>query len=918
MKTFKALASLCITGALQLAAHSAFAQDMMIISVFDGPLTGGTPKGVQLKVLSDIADLSEYSVNAFSNGNPDNTSVYQFPAEAASAGSYLYLTTDNAQFQTFFGLPAQYVTGEVGINGDDPVGLLQNGVLVDTFAPPNVRGTNQPWNYADGWAARKASVIAPNATFDISEWDFGGPDSLEGGGTNATAATPLPTIPPAQVGPTPKANGESCANALECNSGNCIEGVCCDTACGEGDTLDCLSCLGINTGGADGSCAPIGSGTSCGPTPVGECADAGQCNDAGECVGLFKGSDQECGSPASQCKEADHCDGQGACVAGSPINAGGSCGNAGTECMEGDVCNDAGQCVAGSPKSSTTVCGSDVPDCMEADHCDGAGACVAGNPKPANTACGDTSDAGCNAPDVCDGSGACVNKVKPAGTDCGNEETECMEGDSCDGAGACVAGNPKSSTTACGNEGTECMEGDKCDGAGACAAGSPKPSTTSCGDSSDAGCNAPDHCDGSGVCINKLDPAGTACGNAESECLLGDSCNDAGVCVPGEAKPDLTPCGDPTVDECNLADSCEAGVCIDRVAEAGTACGSEDDSACDRSDTCDGAGSCSENVLTADDDCDDQVACTVGLCDESQECSVDDSGCAVICKDADYWANRPSVSTELVEQLELIEVCGSRINNVDCALEGLCVADEAAPETLLRRQLLVTAMNCKAFNGQGSCSRSEVQELFEACNQICTGSDEAAMTACIAQLECHNAGGSWFQPTGFDGECDLPVEGQGCGATPVEANGMLAAAGAPDASLCTSAQGTPEGLIDACEALADQSPNNDGDLDGINDAQDTCPGTPLGTLVDNAGCDVLNYCECDRAWERGEFMVCVRDLLGGWERSGFISRNERRSETQKMSASECGLRRREERNPFRDRLRNLDALPDWLIELIQG
>jgi hypothetical protein len=77
--------------------------------------------------------------------------------------------------------------------------------------------------------------------------------------------------------------GASCKKTYECQSGNCVEGVCCDTSCTDG----CKSCLGKNTGGADGTCAPITKGTD----PKAACSSCtsnresiASCDGAGSCA----------------------------------------------------------------------------------------------------------------------------------------------------------------------------------------------------------------------------------------------------------------------------------------------------------------------------------------------------------------------------------------------------------------------------------------------------------------------------------------------------------------------------------------------------------------------------------------------------------------------------------------------------------
>lgn len=67
-----------------------------------------------------------------------------------------------------------------------------------------------------------------------------------------------------------KAAGAVCSGAQECLSGNCVDGVCCNTACNS-------ICQRCNIAGSIGTCTNIPAGTD----PDNECA--GNCNGAGAC-----------------------------------------------------------------------------------------------------------------------------------------------------------------------------------------------------------------------------------------------------------------------------------------------------------------------------------------------------------------------------------------------------------------------------------------------------------------------------------------------------------------------------------------------------------------------------------------------------------------------------------------------------------
>jgi hypothetical protein len=70
-------------------------------------------------------------------------------------------------------------------------------------------------------------------------------------------------------------NGQTCPSSLTCLSGNCVDGVCCNTACAG----LCQACSMAKTGSPSGTCAAIPDGTD----PDNECAGALVCNGAGAC-----------------------------------------------------------------------------------------------------------------------------------------------------------------------------------------------------------------------------------------------------------------------------------------------------------------------------------------------------------------------------------------------------------------------------------------------------------------------------------------------------------------------------------------------------------------------------------------------------------------------------------------------------------
>lgn len=184
-----------LTLSMLLCTSVMFGQsDLILTGVLDGPLSGGTPKGLEIYVINDIADLSVYGLANANNGNPSGGApVWSFPAEGATAGQFIYLTGgDDAPFNEYLGFSANYTgVGALSVNGDDVIELYQDGAVVDVIGEIGVDGTGTAWEYLDGWAYRVAAA-GPNPVFTISEWMFSGINATDGQATNATAPNPWP------------------------------------------------------------------------------------------------------------------------------------------------------------------------------------------------------------------------------------------------------------------------------------------------------------------------------------------------------------------------------------------------------------------------------------------------------------------------------------------------------------------------------------------------------------------------------------------------------------------------------------------------------------------------------------------------------------------------------------------------------
>ena len=225
-------------------------------------------------------------------------------------------------------------------------------------------------------------------------------------------------------------NGGACTMTAECASGNCVDGVCCNTAC-DGQ------CEACDNSGSVGTCSPT-MGAPRGTRPG--CAGAGSC--AGTCDGssrtncAYPGSSVEC--RAASCAEGQAtnrgtCDGAGGC--GSPTTApcapytceGAMCrasctaasdcvtgyrcemgrcvptGNLGTPCTRNDQCSMGAVCAGGV--CCNTACQGACESCVLPGR---AGTC---SPLPAGIPPGDAG-ASC----ACDGVRGTCREIPDAGT----------------------------------------------------------------------------------------------------------------------------------------------------------------------------------------------------------------------------------------------------------------------------------------------------------------------------------------------------------------------------------------------------------------------------------------------------------------------------------------------------------------------
>lgn len=393
------------------------------------------------------------------------------------------------------------------------------------------------------------------------------------------------------------ANGVPCSAPTQCASTFCVDGVCCNTACGGGqrDALTCSNVYGNVVGLVNGTCKTLVTGDACGalqtvdpctwrgtfingggkcPNPPGGASACFPCATSGDCSGAFPvcinnacvACNGNFGSGATQ-----------ACPAAAPTCTGGTC----VQCTVADPSTCSG---------TTPVCDAPALTCASCNGDNGSGA-----PRPCPT----------SANRACLPSGACVpcsatNATACTGTTpaCNTTVNQCAACDGDNGQGTPLACPTAASpycfgTGACG----KCTTNNDCighPGGSQCNPVSGACGTTCAGDGD---CNTATQWCAAGVCTAKTENGQPLPSTAPiaGDCTVANGARVcvSGVCELGDDKCGLannSPCGPPTTNA-----KCRSGICFAGDNKCGLPTGQTCAVAADcRSNVCPPTGKCGD------------------------------------------------------------------------------------------------------------------------------------------------------------------------------------------------------------------------------------------------------------------------------------------------------------------------------------
>jgi hypothetical protein len=164
-----------------------------------------------------------------------------------------------------------------------------------------------------------------------------------------------------------------CTTGSDCFHDNCVDGVCCDSAC----SGECQAC---NVPGYPGTCTPLSMGLGCGTNEA--------CDGAGSCVTLDTGV----GPAGAACQVGSDCTAGTLCSAGAcrlpngqPCSEDAECGSLHCD-PQSQMCTKCPSCTAPSgspcdandsslPQCATGACSTTWSLCVDGTACDGGSDC---------------------------------------------------------------------------------------------------------------------------------------------------------------------------------------------------------------------------------------------------------------------------------------------------------------------------------------------------------------------------------------------------------------------------------------------------------------------------------------------------------------------------------------------------------------
>ncbi len=474
----------------------------------------GTAWSIQQKLTASNGGSSDYfGFNVSLSGDLALVGAYLEDARGSNAGAAYVFSRSGTQWTQ-----AQKLTAQDGASSDYygySVSVSGANILVGAYAEDE-RGSASGSAYlykrsGSSWVHHQKHFAPDGSKSDYFGWSvaMSGNIPLVGAwadddlGTDSGSAYLLsPTCKDDPGGP--------CTSGSSCPTGLCVDGVCCDKACG-GGVADCQACSVAAGAVKNGVCGPVKQGSAC-------------------------------RAASGLCDSAESCDGIGlACPADKVMPNGHVCRGKNGDCDSAESCNGTTKaCPANAFLPASTVCRGGTSTCDMAEFCSGGSAtCPADALRPSGYVCR-ASSGGCDVPETCSGSTSIcpADKLQPVGSSCRASAGVCDLAESCTGSSKnCPADNMKSAGTICRGANGACDKAESCTGSiKTCPADTVQPYAFICRAAVGA-CDEAEQCNGT----SKACPAdatlksGTTCRAASGACDKVETCNGTTKVCPANA-----------------------------------------------------------------------------------------------------------------------------------------------------------------------------------------------------------------------------------------------------------------------------------------------------------------------------------------------------------------------------------------------
>ena len=401
--------------------------------------------------------------------------------------------------------------------------------------------------------------------------------------------------------------GGKCSKNSDCSTGFCVDGVCCNSACGGGNKTDCQACSVAAGAAKDGTCGAAKKGLTCR-------AAGGACDVAEACDGVALG-----------------------CPGDSVMSSGTTCRAEAGTCDLAESCDGSSKaCPANTFRPQATVCRSAAGDCDMVEQCTGgSAACPSDSMQPAGYACRPASDT-CDQVETCTGtSKACpTDALVQSGTVCRQAAGVCDLIESCDGSSkACPADKLAASGAVCRGATGACDLAETCSGtAKACPSDKVQPYNYTCRPSGGK-CDVAEACDGSSKACpaDQIRASGVNCRPAVGLCDVAETCDGLNTVCPKDSYMTSGSTCRAVAGKCDVAETCSGATATcpaDKYMAQGSICRAAA-GVCDLAESCKGTlANCPGDVYVPNGTpCQSNSGtCQGGLCAKNGDAGVPDQG----------------------------------------------------------------------------------------------------------------------------------------------------------------------------------------------------------------------------------------------------------------------------------------------------